>query len=268
MVTFDITMQFLTLSKTKAKELKSLTLKKERDKKGLFLVEGEKCVLDTIGAFDVKFLICSENWATLHNEIIKEYKERILISDKRGFEMISSLNSLPEVIAILHKPEYSDDIPNLETEQLYLLLDEIQDPGNLGTIIRTCDWFGIYEIFASRNTVDVYTPKVIQSTMGSLSRVKIHYMDLEKLIERNPQMRVIGTLLNGVSVYDENLPKSGLLIMGNEGRGISENLKSKVNIPLTIPPINPVSHPDSLNVSVATAIIISRLRSQTLWNIP
>ena len=131
----------------------------------------------------------------------------------------------------------------------------------MGTIIRTCDWFGIYDIFASKNTVDVYSPKVIQSTMGSLSRVKVHYLDLEKLIENNRKIKVIGTLLNGLPLNETNVGKGGMLIMGNEGRGISENLKKYIDVALTITPANLKSHPDSLNVAIATAITLFHIVS-------
>ena len=169
------------------------------------------------------------------------------------------MNTPSEIIGIFEKPAPIEIIPTLEKNKLYLLLDEIQDPGNLGTIIRTCDWFGIYDIFASPNTVDVYSPKVVQATMGSLSRVKVHYLDLVKLLETNQDFKVIGTLLDGKPLYEEKNVKEAFLIMGNEGKGISEELKKYIDIPLTIPPVNPVNHPDSLNVSIATAIVLSHL---------
>lgn len=249
------------LSKTKAKELKALSSKKERERHGLFLVEGEKCFIDTYGAFPLRYLICSKDWIIRHPEYERKLQNEILISDKRNIEIISTLNTPPEVIGVFEKPLATDFLPSLENDKFYLLLDEIQDPGNLGTIIRTCDWFGIYDIFASKNTVDVYSPKVIQSTMGSLSRVKVHYLDLEKLIENNRKIKVIGTLLNGLPLNETNVGKGGMLIMGNEGRGISENLKKYIDVALTITPANLKSHPDSLNVAIATAITLFHIVS-------
>lgn len=249
-----------TLSKAKAKELKSLSHKKIRDEQHLFIAEGEKCVLDTFSAFELEWLICTENWLTKHEEIKEEYKDKILLTDKRGIEIISSLSSLPEVIGVFKKPAEEESIPELKPNILYLLLDEIQDPGNLGTIIRTCDWFGVYEIFASKNTVDVYGSKVVQATMGSLSRVKVHYVDLKKLINANKELKVIGTLLEGKNLSEFQPGISGLLLMGNEGKGISDELKQLIDLPLTIPPVNLVSHPDSLNVAIATAVILSHLK--------
>ena len=258
-VTFEVNMGLNILSKAKAKEFKSLSSKKERDKQNLFLAEGDKCVADTIGAFKIKNLICTSNWMEAHKDTLQKFEDKILITDKRGIEIISSLTTPSEVIAVFEKPESIESVPVLKENKLYLLLDSIQDPGNLGTIIRTCDWFGIYEIFASKNTVDVYSPKVVQSTMGSLSRVNVVYLDLLELIELNRNIKVIGTLLNGIPLNDSKNLKSGFLLMGNEGRGISEELKKRVDIPLTIPPVNTQSHPDSLNVSIATAIILSHL---------
>ena len=177
LVTFEVNMDLKVLSKTKAKELKSLASKKERDKENLFLLEGEKSFLDTCNAFNVKYLVCTKNWIDTHQQFITEFHDKILLSDRRGIEIISSFNSPSEIIAVYEKPQPMDGIPELGKNKFYLLLDEIQDPGNLGTIIRTCDWFGVYEIFASKNTVDVYSPKVVQATMGSLSRVTVHYLD-------------------------------------------------------------------------------------------
>lgn len=248
------------LSKTKAKEFKALSQKKTRDEQGLFLAEGDKCVLDTIESFTLEYLIATEAWMISHPEIIISHKDKVLQSDKRGIEIISSLKSLPDVIAVFQKLPHPAGIPKLNPKQLYLLLDEIQDPGNLGTIVRTCDWFGVYEIFASIKTVDVYGPKVVQATVGSLSRVHVHYLDLEALIENNRNLPVIGTLLNGKSLNEFTSGTSGLLLMGNEGKGISSGLKKMIDRPLTIPPVNKASHPDSLNVAVATAIILSHLK--------
>ena len=150
---------------------------------------------------------------------------------------------------------------SIDKDGLYLLLDEIQDPGNLGTIIRTSDWFGVYNIFASKNTVDVFSPKVVQSTMGSLSRVKVRYVDLEKLITENKDIKVIGTLLDGKPLNKVTLERKGFLLMGNEGRGMSDNLKKLIDLPLTILPFNKNNHPDSLNVAIATAIVLSHFPS-------
>lgn len=258
--TFDIDMSYKFLSKTKAKDYKSLSTKKDRDEFGLFLAEGNKCVLDMLPFFMPEALLVTEEWIEHHKEIAETYHDNILVTDKRGISMVSSLRSIPDVIAVFVKPQYKD-IDNIKEGNLYLLLDEIQDPGNLGTIVRTCDWFGIYDIYASKNTVDVFSPKVVQSTMGSLSRVSVHYTDLESLISRNRNLKVYGSLLNGKSLKTFNSGCHGFLLMGNEGRGISEDLRRFIDIPITIPPVNPEAHPDSLNVAIATAIILSHFSS-------
>lgn len=247
------------LSKTKAKEIKSLSLKKERDREGLFIAEGEKCVRDLLEAFPLKYLVATAEWIENNQALQNKYTQELLVTDKRGLEIISSLNSVPDVIAVFYKRKDKQSLPKIDPEKLYILLDEIQDPGNLGTIIRTADWFGVYDIFASGNTVDVYSGKVVQSTMGSLSRVRIHYTDLKLLIENNPEVKVIGTLLTGEPYRNVRKKTGGFLLMGNEGRGISEELKKMIDLPLTIPPVNKESHPDSLNVSIATAILLSHL---------
>lgn len=254
---FEFIMEWRILSKVKAKEFKSLASKKERELKGLFLAEGDKCVKDMLEAFSPEALIVTSKWVEDNEELAEKYQDRVLITDKRGIEIISSLKSLPEVIAVFRKPEEQPGIPQLDDNKLYLLLDEIQDPGNLGTIIRTCDWFGVYDIYASPDTADVFGPKVVQSTMGSLSRVRVHYIDLKDLINRNKNLRLYGTLLEGTS-YEEVKLESGMLLMGNEGRGISDDLKILIDTGITIPPANKISHPDSLNVAIATAVVLSR----------
>lgn len=259
LATFDIDMLYNVLSKAKAKDFKSLSTKKGRDRERLFIVEGEKGIRDTINYFNLRYLIATNAWLEQNPEVLPRYKDKILATDKRGIEIISSLHNPSEVIAIFELPEEITGQVSLDKTKSYLLLDEIQDPGNLGTIIRTCDWFGIYDIFASPNTVDVYSPKVVQATMGSLARVKVSYVDLEDLILNNRDMKLIGTLLEGCPLKDIRIPRGSLILMGNEGNGISEKLKNLIDIAITIPPSNPQSHPDSLNVAIATAIILSSI---------
>lgn len=251
-------MEFGVLSKTKAKELKSLSTSKGREKLGLFLAEGEKCVKDLLSSFEVEFIVTTKDWIENHPEIAQRYLHCLQITDKRGLEIISSMKSVPDVIAVFRIPRKTKDNNLLKRDKYYVLLDEIQDPGNLGTIIRTCDWFGIYDIYASENSVDVYGPKVVQSTMGSLSRVRVHYVNLSELILKNRHIKLYGTLLSGTD-YKVIQPQSGgMLLFGNEGRGISPDLQELINEGITIPPIHADSHPDSLNVAIAAAIIISR----------
>lgn len=265
-IIFDIRMAITPLSKSKAKELKKLSSKKERDLSGLFLAEGEKCVYDLLATFDPVYLIATNEFIGSRPDLVNKYEDKIFSSDKRGIEIISSLKSLPDVIAVFRKPYFDLNNLKLNKDQFYLLLDDIQDPGNLGTIIRTCDWFGVYLIFASENTVDVWGPKVIQATMGSLSRVRVIYTDLKRLIIENSHCKIIGTLLEGRPIGEIRGQNGGLIIMGNEGRGISENLKKLIDLPITIPPVNSINHPDSLNVSIATAIVLSHIISDSSFS--
>lgn len=260
--TFDLDMAYNILSRTKAKELKQLWSKKERDATGLFLIEGEKCVKDSLEAFKPRYLICTQSWIDKNPGLLPQVQDNILLTDRRGIEIVSSLSSLPEVIAVCEKIKEEQVTPRLQLDKLYLLLDEIQDPGNLGTIIRTCDWFGVYDIYASFNTADIYSPKVVQATMGSLSRVRVHYTDLKELVENNQDLKLIGAVLDGTPLEECKEIEGGMLLMGNEGRGISEELKKLIDISLTISPVNKLNHPDSLNVAISTAILLSHIRGR------
>lgn len=254
----------MELSKNKSAVYSSLSSKKMRQKHRLFLAEGEKCVLDTLGAFELEALIVSEDWLLGNPQIAEEYVGKILTASPSAINKITTLVSPPEVIAVFQLPEDNVSAYDVSKDKLYLMLDGIQDPGNLGTIIRTADWFGIDTIFASKDAVDVFNPKVVQSTMGSLKRVKVIYTDLMDVISSNPEMPVYGMLLEGNNIYESGLDSThGFIIMGNEGNGISESLRGKISHPLLIPPYNAASHPESLNVAIATAITLSLFRSKS-----
>lgn len=254
-------MELKRLSKSKVKEFHSLQLKKRREETGLFLAEGRKCITDLLPRFELEALVATES-CLIQNPALRKFEDKIYLSpEKRFLGQISSLSTPPEIIAVFRMPENERPSLKLEGHRNYLLLDDIQDPGNLGTIIRTADWFGVYEIFASRETVDQFNPKVVQSTMGSLSRVNIYYVDLLELIRENPDISVYGTLLSGLPLKECNPSEKGLIMMGNEGKGISEELKKEITIPVTIPPYNVDSHPDSLNVAIAAGIILSHFQA-------
>lgn len=253
----------MELSKTKAAIYSSLSSKKMRLKHRLFLAEGEKCALDTLGEYPLECLIASEEWLGHNHTLAGQYPDKIATATQTMIKKITTLVSPPDVIAVFKMPDTESEPINVDGDKLYLMLDGIQDPGNLGTIIRTADWFGVDTIFASKDTVDVFNPKVVQSTMGSLKRVRIHYTDLESIIDSNPGMPVYGMLLNGKNIYDTKIDASkGFIVMGNEGNGISETLREKINNPLLIPPYNADKHPESLNVAVATAVTLSLFRAR------
>lgn len=233
------------LSKSQIKWVRSLLQKKNRDAEGVFVAEGQKCVNDLLSAFELVLLATPDN------------------ATPTEIEQMSSLRTPQGVIAVFRKP-----IPDTQylSSNLMLALDGVQDPGNLGTIIRTCDWFGVHDILCSRDTADCYNPKVVQATMGALARVRLHYVDLPEVLTELRQLGIplYGTLLDGRNIYDTNaIPNkyTGVIIMGNEGKGISEAVRSLITHPLRIPsypPDAPTS--ESLNVGIATAITLAEFR--------
>lgn len=253
----------MEISKTKTSLIASLQTKKMRTRHGLFVVEGEKSVRDTLGAFELADIVATDRWIAANAGSLGAFAEGILSATESAMRKISSLSTPPEVIAVYRIPQSSDNKDIfLEKEKLYLFLDGIQDPGNLGTIIRTADWFGFDTIYASNDTVDVFNPKTIQSTMGSLRRVKVVYTDLASLIERSEVTDVYGTMLDGDDIFATSHADRGVIIMGNEGNGLSERIRGLVSKPLLIPPYYSDNHAESLNVAVATGIVLAHFRNK------
>ena len=245
------------LSKNKIKYIRSLDMKKNRKEERAFVAEGHKLVGDLLGHFVCKLIVATRSWLDRNTnvnalEIIEVTQEEL---------SRASLQKTPqEVLAIFEQPSY-DMHPDVLSHSLCLALDDIQDPGNLGTIIRLADWFGIEHIFCSMGTVDVYNPKTIQATMGALARVKLHYCDLSSLITSLTNVPVYGTFLDGDNMYEKELAPYGLIVMGNEGNGVSAEVANLVNERLYIPNYPP--HRDtseSLNVAMATGIICAEFR--------
>lgn len=255
----------MDISKTKTSLLASLQSKKMRLRHGLFIVEGEKSVKDTLGAFELADIVATGRWLETAGGFPGIPSDRIMTASEGAMRKISSLSTPPEVLAVYRLPKDDEDgDPVLDKDGLHLLLDGIQDPGNLGTIIRTADWFGFTRVYASRDTADVFNPKTVQATMGSLRRVKVIYTDLADLIKRSGVSNVYGTMLEGDNIYDTNLGKNGVIVMGNEGNGLSEEIRTLVSKPILIPPYNPESHAESLNVAVATGIVLAAFRQTTI----
>lgn len=240
------------ISKTQIKLVKSLQLKKHRDETGLFVAEGEKCVEELRKGFELVHLYREGENAT-----------------RLEIEQLSGLRTPQGVIGVFKKSEHSDYSEHSENSDLLLVLDGIQDPGNLGTIIRTCDWFGVRTILCSPDTADCYNPKVVQATMGALARVQIHYVNLPSFL-KDTNLPIFGTLLDGRDMYEElkregvnELKSEAIIIMGNEGNGISQAVRPFITHPLRIP-----SYPkdaetsESLNVAIATAIVLAEFRRQ------
>ena len=236
----------------------SLAQKKNRDNERCFVAEGTKCVLDTLGAFRLRGLFCTENWLRTHN-----IEDADVVSSSQ-IERMSMLKTPTEVIAVYEMPDYDVDLSET-VRSLNLVLDNVQDPGNLGTIIRIADWFGINDIYCSVDTVDVYNPKVVQATMGAISRVRVHYCDLPGLFGTLKDVPVFGTFLDGDSIYEEKLGSNGFIVMGNEGKGISPEVEKYVDKRLLIPsyPVGVVTS-ESLNVGMATAIVVSEFRRRMI----
>ena len=233
------------LSKAQVKWVRSLQQKKNRDAEGVFVAEGEKCVNDLREAFQLVLLATPENASPVE------------------IEQMSSLRTPQGTIAVFRKPIAHTPYP---LSSLILALDGVQDPGNLGTIIRTCDWFGIHDILCSRDTADCFNPKVVQATMGALARVRLHYVDLPATLAQLHQqgLPLYGTLLEGRNMYEANAiadRHQGVIIMGNEGNGISPQVRQLITHPLFIPSY-PADMPtsESLNVGIATAIVLSEFR--------
>lgn len=234
------------------KMLASLSTAKGRREHGLFMAQGTKCVLDTLGHFELECLLCTASWAQAHPGL------DCLIAKPSDIERISTLSDAPQAIAVYRIPEAPEALA--KEGKLYLALDCIQDPGNLGTILRVADWMGVDTVFASPDTADVWSPKVVQATMGAISRVRVVYADLPALLG-GTSLPVFGTFLDGENIYRANLPKDGIIVMGNEGKGISAPVEKCCGHRLLIP-----SYPtgratsESLNVAVATAITLSEFR--------
>ena len=256
------------ISKAQVKLVRSLQQKKFRDELGLFVAEGEKCVEELRKGFELVYRIQSTDYGAQTNSLLASPKE---------IEQMSGLRTPQGVIGVFKKPVESHELPTEPIEKhLTLVLDGIQDPGNLGTIIRTADWFGVHTILCSQDTADCYNPKVVQATMGALARVRIQYVDLPELLRTGDRLwslfpgqkrvPVYGTLLDGKNMYEKGaIPDKtwGLIIMGNEGNGISPEVRKYITHPLYIPAYTNEEASDtieSLNVSIATAIVLAEFR--------
>ena len=243
------------------KLVSSLDDARVRREEHLFVAEGTKCVLDTLHHFNVRYLFATQAWLDRHHGDVKGFE--VTAVKRADMERMSHLSTPPDVLAVYDIPEY--DVTSVDTRgKLLLALDRVQDPGNLGTIMRIADWFGIRDIICSRDTVDLYNPKVVQATMGAVARVRVHYTDLPAWLS-GCGVPVYGTFLHGENIYKANLGGEGVIVMGNEGKGISEDVEREVTCRVTIP-----SYPageatsESLNVGMATAVAVAEFRRRQL----
>lgn len=248
------------LSQAKRKYFAALRQSKRRRELGLFAIEGAKAVRELSGLYKMVALAATAKWLESNGDTAMG-AAAVYKASVADMERMSALSTAPEVIAFFEMPRRNFDIRSLQGK-LVVALDRVQDPGNLGTIIRACDWFGVDTILCSNDTVDVYNPKVIQATMGAIGRVEVHYVDLPSTL-RKLSMPVYGTFLDGQNIYTGKLSNTGVIVMGNEGQGISPEVAACVTDKLFIPP-HPCdrAHVESLNVSMATAITLALFRSK------
>lgn len=247
------------LSKAQISLITSLQNKKYRKQHGLFIVEGIKSVMEFISSsYEVESIFYTGDANTKVGKISHNIKSYELTDTE--FQKISTLKSPQGILALVKLPLQQKIVPSNLKNKFSLVLDDVQDPGNLGTIIRTAEWFGIEHIICSIGTVDAYNPKVVQATMGSLARLQIHYTDLTDFIPATG-LKVYGALLNGQSIYQTVWANEGLIVMGNEGNGISDEIIALIDQAVTIPRIGQA---ESLNVAVATTIFCSEISRQKL----
>lgn len=243
------------VTKNQIKLIKSLHQKKYRKEHQLFIAEGVKVIKELIqSAFVLEAIYVTEtidfgsNGSKIHQVSIAE------------MEKMSALTSPSNCLAVFHcinqkEVDYSD---------LVVALDDIRDPGNMGTIIRLCDWFGVKHIICTKETVDIYNPKVIQATMGSITRVNIVYGDLSNYIHSSEETAVFGTFMDGDNIYQQQLPTKGIIVFGNEANGISKEIEQQVTKRIAIPRFGDLQQTESLNVAMASSIVLSEFRRNTI----
>jgi len=240
----------MSLSKNHIKLITSLQQKKYRQKHKLFVAEGVKVIEELLNSnFQIEKLFVTQDYRSSLSD-----EQLVTVSDIE-LKKISQLKSPNKVLGLFKIPETNSD----SNKGLIVALDEINDPGNLGTIIRLCDWFGVSKLVCSKNTVDCFNQKVVQASMGSLTRVEIVYEDLIPFLEATSLPSFIADM-DGENVYESNLPKEAILIMGNEANGISDEIREVIDSKISIPRFGGIQQTESLNVATATAILLSEFK--------
>ncbi|MBB3123924.1 TrmH family RNA methyltransferase [Mesoflavibacter sabulilitoris] len=234
------------ISKNQIKNITRLQQKKYRQQEGLFIAEGVKVINEFLNStFKLVDLFTTKTFNVENETLITEAE----------LKKISALKTPNTALAVFKIPKLS----LIESKGLIVALDALRDPGNLGTIIRLCDWFGVKQLLCSKETVDCFNPKVVQATMGSLTRVNVFYIDLNHYLEETKQT-VFGAFMDGENVYASNLPTEGILVLGNEANGISQSIEKHVNQRISIPRFGDLQATESLNVATAGAILLSEFR--------
>ena len=247
------------LSKGKLKYIHSLEMKKYRNELNAFVAEGNKLVADMLHAFECELILAKPSWMATQGDIPTK---ELLEADDEDIRKASFLKSPLDVLAVFKRPAWSLAEAD-PASSLVLALDGIQDPGNLGTIIRLADWFGLEHIVCSLDTTDVFSPKTVQATMGALAHVKVHYTDLAVYLkaQAEKQIPLFGTFLDGENMYTKELSANGIIVMGNEGNGIRPEIEELIDQKLYIPSFPPERETsESLNVAIATAVICAEFR--------
>ena len=240
----------MSISKNQLKLITSLSQKKYRQKNSLFIAEGIKVVNELLNSsFQVDILFATDDFETTISS------DKIVRISEKDLQKISNLKSPNKVLGLFKIP---DEKP-LQQKGLTIVLDAINDPGNLGTIIRLCDWFGVTQLICSKDTVDCYNPKVVQASMGSLTRISIQYIALENYLQETNLPTFIADM-NGENVYKSTLPKEAILVMGNEANGVSDEIRALIKNKISIPRFGETQETESLNVATATAILLSEFK--------
>lgn len=238
------------LSKNQIKYITQLKQKKYRNQHNVFVAEGIKVVCELLESpLELVHLYSTEEWQIPFPEAL------FTIITEAELKKISSLTTPNQCLALFKIKE--PELPKIHG--LKLALDDVRDPGNLGTIIRLCDWFGIEDLICSKETVDVYNSKVVQATMGSLTRVNVFYTDLKEYLKKYEQP-VFGTFMDGENIYKQSLPTEGIIVMGNEANGISKEIENSITRKISIPRFGKLQQTESLNVATATAIVLSEFK--------
>jgi len=254
------------IGKNRIKHIRQLAQKKHRDTEGLFLAEGAKVLRELLPLLRCSLLCATPDFLDSCPSEWLEPVEEVIVITQRELEQMSQLKTPRHGLALFQMPlaVETTSLTAATEQQLVLALDGVQDPGNLGTIIRIADWWGIDHVVCSHDTADVFAPKVVQATMGAIARVQVSYVDLPQWLSGLPSnVAVCGTFLDGDNIYAAPLPHSGVLVMGNEGKGISAAVEATVNHRLLIPSF-PAHRPtsESLNVAIATAVAVAEFRRQ------
>ena len=249
------------LSKNRLKYIQSLKQKKFRQMYNNFVVEGEKMATEIIQhqGLTIEGIFALDSWITANQRLLTKYDDVLHLISQKDLDRISSLKTPNQILVVCKVPTYRLDLPTINNS-LTLFLDDLQNPGNMGSILRIADWYGLPYIFCSKNCVDIYNPKVIQASMGAFLRVKIVSTDFSSLLEKCPNLPSFAAVLEGEDVFKADLPKNGMLIIGNEGAGVSEKIKGQATHLIRIPK-GENGGAESLNAAVATGILCAVLQN-------